>query len=110
MKAFYSSAVGGKTVLEKRDVPQPQPNAGQVLVKVKAVGLNRGEFIVGGLVKAGAAEPAGHEAGGGGGGGGGRSGPGARPGRVGPRPRPWSGGAPVGGGEGGPGAREPVWG
>jgi len=62
MKAFYISAVGGKTVLEKRDVPQPQPNAGQVLVKVKAVGLNRGEFIVGGLVKAGAAKPAGNEA------------------------------------------------
>src|SRR5258706_2892739 len=74
MKAFYISAVGGKTVLEKRDVPQPQPNAGQVLVKVKAVGLNRGEFIVGGLVKAGAAKPAGNEAAGGGVEGGERSG------------------------------------
>jgi NADPH:quinone reductase len=62
MKAFYISAEGGKTVLEKRDVPRPQPAAGQLLVKVKAAGLNRGEFIVGGLIKAGAAKPAGNEA------------------------------------------------
>jgi NADPH2:quinone reductase len=62
MKAFYISAVDGRTVLEKRDVPQPQPASGQLLVKVKAAGLNRGEFIVGGLIKAGAAKPAGNEA------------------------------------------------
>jgi NADPH2:quinone reductase len=61
MKAFYISADGGKTKLEKRDVPQPQAAPGQVLVKVKAAGLNRGEFIVGGLTKAGAAKPAGNE-------------------------------------------------
>ena len=62
MKAFYISAVEGKTRLEKRDAPQPVPGPGQVLVRVHAAGLNRGEFIVGGLTKAGAAKPAGNEA------------------------------------------------
>ena len=61
MQAFFIKAVDGKTVVEKRDVPPPQAASGQLLVKVKAAGLNRGEFIVGGLTKAGAAKPAGNE-------------------------------------------------
>lgn len=62
MKAFFILADGGRTRLERRDVPQPVAGPGQVLVKVRAAGLNRGEFIVGGLTKAGAAKPAGQEA------------------------------------------------
>jgi NADPH2:quinone reductase len=62
MKAFFVLAEGGRTRLEAREIPQPVAGPGQVLVKVRAAGLNRGEFIVGGLTKAGAAKPAGQEA------------------------------------------------
>ena len=62
MKAFFIQAVDGKAVLEERDIPEPKAGPGQVLIKVKAAGLNRGELIVGGLIKAGAPKPAGQEA------------------------------------------------
>jgi NADPH:quinone reductase-like Zn-dependent oxidoreductase len=42
-------------------VPVPQPGPGQLLLKMHAAGLNRGEFIPGGLIKGGAAKPAGIE-------------------------------------------------
>jgi NADPH:quinone reductase len=38
------AAVVGKTALEIRDVPQPKPKPNEVLIKVRAIGLNRAEL------------------------------------------------------------------
>ena len=47
--------------LELRDAPKPQPGPGQLLVRVKAAGLNRGELLRHGLTKPGAAKIGGTE-------------------------------------------------
>jgi len=52
----------GRATLECRDVEAPTPGPGQLLVKMRAASLNRGELIVGhGLIKPGAAKAAGME-------------------------------------------------
>ncbi len=43
MKAVRFDEYGGVDVLKVADVPQPQPGPGQVLVQVKAAGINPGE-------------------------------------------------------------------
>ena len=43
MKAVRFARYGGPEVLEVADVPEPSPGPGQVLVKVKATGINPGE-------------------------------------------------------------------
>jgi len=49
--------------LELREKPQPQPSPSQLLVKIRAASLNRGELISGhGLVKPGTEKPAGMDA------------------------------------------------
>jgi NADPH:quinone reductase-like Zn-dependent oxidoreductase len=62
MQSYWIQSSAEHTTLERREVPLPEPAAGQVLVRLRAAGLNRGEFIAGhGLTKAGAAKPAGVE-------------------------------------------------
>jgi len=43
MKAIWITRKGGPEVLELRDTPQPTPGPGEVLIKVKAAGLNRSD-------------------------------------------------------------------
>jgi NADPH:quinone reductase-like Zn-dependent oxidoreductase len=58
MKAYFLQSAAGGMKLELREVPAPQPATHQLLVKIHASSLNRGEFL-GGL---GAAKPGGQEA------------------------------------------------
>jgi NADPH:quinone reductase-like Zn-dependent oxidoreductase len=45
-KAVQFDSYGGIDVLEVRDVPRPTPGAGEVLVEVKAAGINPGETMI----------------------------------------------------------------
>ena len=47
MKAYFLGAKAGKPVLELRDVATPEPKPGEILIKVRAASLNRGELISG---------------------------------------------------------------
>ena len=62
MKSYWLVSDAHGSRLELRQVDTPTPGAGQVLVKMHAASLNRGEFIHGhGLHAAGSAKPAGME-------------------------------------------------
>ena len=47
MKSYWMEGREGQLHIEMREVDMPQVGAGQLLVKIHAAGLNRGEFIVG---------------------------------------------------------------
>ena len=63
MQTYWMDVNGDSAVLQRRDGPRPQPGPGQVLLRVHAAGLNRGEFITGhGLPAKPGARPIGFEA------------------------------------------------
>lgn len=63
MKAYVLRSEPDRTTLELREKPQPQPSPTQLLVKIHAASMNRGELIRGhGLVKQGTEKPAGMDA------------------------------------------------
>jgi NADPH:quinone reductase-like Zn-dependent oxidoreductase len=62
MKSYWIIARDGRSVLEPRDVPVPQPQREEVLVRVHATALNRGELIVGSAVHGGPERLGGTEA------------------------------------------------
>ena len=63
MKSYWAKISGGKIEVELRDIPRPEAGPGQVLVRVRAAGLNRGEFIISHSLQAeGSAKAAGMEA------------------------------------------------
>lgn len=62
MKSYTMKATADQGIIELVDAPVPEPGPQQLLVKVRAASLNRGEFIVGhGLAKAGSQKPIGME-------------------------------------------------
>ena len=47
MQSWWMQMTGTESVLELRDTPLPQPGPGQLLVRMHAAALNRGEFVPG---------------------------------------------------------------
>jgi NADPH:quinone reductase-like Zn-dependent oxidoreductase len=62
MKSYSMQSTADRATIELRDVATPEPGPGQMLVKMRAASLNRGEFILGhGLQKAGTSKAIGME-------------------------------------------------
>ena len=61
MKSYSLRVEGTHAVLQLGDRPTPDAGPGQLLLKMHAAALNRGEFIPGGLIKGSDAKPAGIE-------------------------------------------------
>jgi len=61
MKSCWIVTQGDKATLEQREVPVPQPKAGEIIVRVHASALNRGELTVGGVMHGGPEKLGGNE-------------------------------------------------
>jgi NADPH:quinone reductase-like Zn-dependent oxidoreductase len=62
MKSYSMQSTADRGTIELRDVATPEPGPGQLLLRMRAASLNRGEFIIGhGLAKAGTSKPIGME-------------------------------------------------
>lgn len=62
MRSYWIRTSGGTTELECRERPVPEPGPDEIVLKVHATSLNRGELFVGGVMHGGAEKPAGTEA------------------------------------------------
>ena len=62
MKSCWIVTKNHKAVLEWRDVPVPQPKADDIVIRVRATAMNRGELVVGGAVHGGPEKIGGTEA------------------------------------------------
>jgi NADPH:quinone reductase-like Zn-dependent oxidoreductase len=62
MKSCWIVVKDHKAALEWRDVPVPQPKAGEIVMRVRASAMNRGELVVGGAVHGGPEKIGGNEA------------------------------------------------
>ena len=62
MKSCWIVTQDHKAVLEWRDAPVPQPKSGEVVMRVHATAMNRGELFVGGVVHGGPEKLGGNEA------------------------------------------------
>lgn len=63
MKSYWMQSDGVTAQIDLREVETPVPGPHQLLIRIKAAGLNRGEFILAhGLHKPGSAKPIGMEA------------------------------------------------
>lgn len=62
MKSWFITSGKDATGVELREVPVPEPKAGELIARVKAAGLNRGEFIAGHGLSGGAPKAGGIEA------------------------------------------------
>ena len=49
MQSYWMQMTETDSVIELRDTPTPEPGPRQLLVRMRAAGLNRGEFLLGGL-------------------------------------------------------------
>jgi NADPH:quinone reductase-like Zn-dependent oxidoreductase len=45
MKSYWIKAEHGKTALELRELPIPQPEKGEIVIRMRAASLNRGELL-----------------------------------------------------------------
>lgn len=62
MKSCWIVVKDHKAALEWRDIPVPQPKANEIVMRVRATAMNRGELVVGGAVHGGPEKIGGTEA------------------------------------------------